>query len=363
MLFLRRIQKALASWAKSSSLRYRIARVFVLGLLLNLLFGQLFYLAERDHIEGLTLADSYWWSFVTATTVGYGDYYPHSNVGRYLVAIPLMIVGIGLVGSLVGLVTEAVIDFSTRKRKGIMKITSQNHVIVCNYPSAQRILNVATEIRAVEEFAKADIVLITEAIDSLPVELVDKNIAFVRGNATQEEVLNRANIKGAAGVLILAKDGADIRSDERSFAIATVIEKVISQAGNPITTAVELVSPSNLEMMKCSGVDRIVSTTGIGSSLLVQEFLNAGMQQIFSELASNIGGHRFTLTPGLTGRSLGDYQRVAIERNAPCQVIGIVRMSSRDLVTNRAARLEPGDKLMLLADENTNTAEMASAIN
>ena len=51
--------------------------------------------------EGKTFADSLWWSFVTATTVGYGDISPSTNIGRIIAAI-LMLVGIGFVGMLTG---------------------------------------------------------------------------------------------------------------------------------------------------------------------------------------------------------------------------------------------------------------------
>jgi voltage-gated potassium channel len=39
--------------------------------------------------------DSLWWAFVTVTTVGYGDFYPVTEVGRFFAGI-LMIVGVGL---------------------------------------------------------------------------------------------------------------------------------------------------------------------------------------------------------------------------------------------------------------------------
>jgi voltage-gated potassium channel len=50
-----------------------------------------------------TYGDALWWAAVTTTTVGYGDYYPVTTEGR-LVAVGLMIVGIGLIGTATGLV-------------------------------------------------------------------------------------------------------------------------------------------------------------------------------------------------------------------------------------------------------------------
>jgi voltage-gated potassium channel len=45
--------------------------------------------------------DALWWSIVTSTTVGYGDLAPETIVGR-LVAVVLMVVGIGALGMITG---------------------------------------------------------------------------------------------------------------------------------------------------------------------------------------------------------------------------------------------------------------------
>lgn len=54
--------------------------------------------------EDKTFVDSLWWSFVTATTVGYGDISPGTTAGRIIASI-LMLVGIGFVGMLTGTIS------------------------------------------------------------------------------------------------------------------------------------------------------------------------------------------------------------------------------------------------------------------
>ncbi|WP_407269159.1 potassium channel family protein [Radiobacillus sp. PE A8.2] len=51
-----------------------------------------------------SIADGVWWSIVTTTTVGYGDISPETPVGR-IVAVILMVVGIGLIGMITGSIT------------------------------------------------------------------------------------------------------------------------------------------------------------------------------------------------------------------------------------------------------------------
>lgn len=45
-----------------------------------------------------TASDALWWSFVTITTVGYGDFYPTTSMGR-IIASALIMAGVGLFGT------------------------------------------------------------------------------------------------------------------------------------------------------------------------------------------------------------------------------------------------------------------------
>lgn len=64
------------------------------------------WIAERDVNKSLTsFVDAIWWAFVTATTVGYGDVSPVTTEGR-IVAVALMIVGIGAIGVFTATITS-----------------------------------------------------------------------------------------------------------------------------------------------------------------------------------------------------------------------------------------------------------------
>ncbi len=50
-----------------------------------------------------------WWSTVTITTVGYGDISPATPAGR-VVAVVLMVIGVGVFGYVAGAMSSAMFD-------------------------------------------------------------------------------------------------------------------------------------------------------------------------------------------------------------------------------------------------------------
>ena len=72
-----------------------------------------------------TLQDGLWWSLVTATTVGYGDLAPKTTEGRIL-AIVLMLIGIGTIGMVTGSIATYFIGSRGAKNPHIQHV--QRHL-------------------------------------------------------------------------------------------------------------------------------------------------------------------------------------------------------------------------------------------
>ncbi|GAA3632706.1 hypothetical protein GCM10022200_14570 [Microbacterium awajiense] len=77
--------------------------LLLMGVLV-LQFGSLAVLAVEKDAEGsniTTASDALWYTVVTISTVGYGDQYPVSQVGR-LIGVLIIVIGVGIFGTFTG---------------------------------------------------------------------------------------------------------------------------------------------------------------------------------------------------------------------------------------------------------------------
>lgn len=101
------------------SRRFELTVSAAAALLLLLVSATLLYL-----VEGAVQPDAFgsipramWWSIATLTTVGYGDVYPATALGRILAGITA-IAGIGLIAMPTGILAAAFSDAVQRSRQG-----------------------------------------------------------------------------------------------------------------------------------------------------------------------------------------------------------------------------------------------------
>jgi voltage-gated potassium channel len=69
---------------------------------------------EGSNIKGFS--DGIWWAVTTVTTVGYGDRFPTTSLGR-LLAVGLMLVGISLMGVITASVAAWFVQMSQEDGK------------------------------------------------------------------------------------------------------------------------------------------------------------------------------------------------------------------------------------------------------
>ncbi|HLM76258.1 MAG TPA: potassium channel family protein [Polyangiaceae bacterium] len=309
-----------------------------------LLYGTTGFLYfELSRNPDLTWADGLWWSVVTVATVGYGDLYPGTPGGRFIVALPIMFFGIGLLGYVLSLAATALIQAKTRELHGMGSRKLKDHLVILNYPGLAKVERLLDELGQDAFFqGGADVVLVDEDLPEIPSELLSRRVQFVRGNPARDETLARASIDDAAYAVVLSKRPGDPHSDDLSVAITLAIEA----RAKKVHTVVECVDFETQELLRKAGCDSIVCTSRFDAHFLSHELLNPGVQEVIEDLTSSLHGQQIYLTP-FRGSSPARFEQVA-ER---CKghghlVLGVQRGAERQLNVAKDFEVKPGDNVI-----------------
>ena len=266
------------------------ALAILLAVLLYGTFG--FHYFERE-AGAPTLVDGLWYSLVTMSTVGYGDFFPKTHAGRFLVGVPLMFVGIGILGYLLSVVSSALVLSQSQKRKGMGVMKLKNHLIVINVPSVSKVEEVIRELRRDPTIGgDREVVIIAEDLEELPQVFSGHDVHYVRGNPTRDDTLARAAIDTADYVVILCRDPKDSGSDNLNLAIALAIETRAAK----VVSAVECIDPGMIELFRRAKCDRIVCLSKFESRFISHELLNPGAQELIEELLTSATGQQLYIT-------------------------------------------------------------------
>lgn len=268
----------------------------VLALMLTVLIygasGFLYF--ELPGNPDLTWSDGFWYTIVTIATVGYGDFFPKTPGGRFLIGWPVMVIGIGLLGYALSLVAAALVTSKTREVKGMSTFSLSKHLVIFNFPGLGKVQRVLEELYLDPAFDRShQIVLIDEQLEELPPELQKSGIHFIRGNPARDETLTRASVDRASHAIVLCKTPGDPASDNLNVAITLAIE---ARCRN-VQTVVECVDPASEELLHKAGSDRVVCTSRFDSLFISQELLNPGVQGVIADLFSARSGQQIYFTP------------------------------------------------------------------
>ncbi|WP_135821365.1 NAD-binding protein [Halostella litorea] len=225
-----------------------------------LVYGTVGSYALREEFDGVSTAlDAFYYTIVTASTVGYGDVTATSQQAK-LFSISVVVLGTAsfaiALGALLGPAIEA------RLTKALGKMTEselellENHVLVLGYGDLTEPL--------LSELASSDVEFVVVAPKSERVDgLRERGFLVIAGDPSDDETLQRAQLEDARAIVAATNNDAE-------DALSVLSARELRPDGRIVAAATDR---ENVEKLRRAGADVVISPASIGGHLLMQSAL------------------------------------------------------------------------------------------
>ncbi|MCQ6253870.1 TrkA family potassium uptake protein [Methanocaldococcus sp.] len=226
--------------------------------------------------EGWDFFTAFYTAVVTISTVGYGDYTPKTFIGK-LSIIVFIFAGVGAVAYTMSNIAEFLIEGHFKKYYRSKKMSDklkklQNHYIICGYGRLGRV--VAYELKksgipfvVIDKDEK----LLQEAIEK------DPSLICIVGDATSDDILKKAGIDRAKGLISV------VTSDAENVFITLSAKKL-----NPnIYIVAKADDQSTLDKLIKAGADRAVCPYIVGGLEIAKIAINPDVVEFIHSLVAS----------------------------------------------------------------------------
>ena len=330
------------------------AAILLLAVLVYGSTGFLYF--ELPGNPDLNWQDALWYCVVTLTTIGYGDYFPKTPGGRFLVGVPLMMLGVGLLGFMLSVVATTVISARNKEAKGMNPVRFSRHVVVVHHPGTAKLLRLIDELAQDPSIGPdTRFVLVDPELEELPAALAARGVHYVRGDPTRDDTLQRAGIDAASHAMVLLRTGAGASADALNVAVTLAIEG----RTRGVNTVVECEDPGTQELLRKAGCDRVVCAGRFEALYVSQELLNPGVQDIVGDLLSTGQGQQLYLTPlqSASRLRLDSLQQAATRQGHV--LLGVQRAGVNHLNPPAGFELADGDRAITMGTRRPDSMSLA----
>ncbi|MBG0830843.1 NAD-binding protein [Planomonospora sp. ID67723] len=290
---------------------------------------------------------NYWWYFtVTAATVGYGDLYPESAVG-HVVGAYVIVGGIAALTTLFAKLAAVLERAKGRRMQGAVTVEASGHIVLLGYTPG-RSERIVDELVADEP---CEIVLC--AWDDVPANpMPDRDVTFVRGDLTAEEVLRRAGVQRAHSLLV------DARDDNEALAVAVTADHV-AEGAHLVIALRDLGRAQSLRY-----VNEAVSCVQWHSPhMITEELKDPGITDIYTDLMTHGGANTYSVRlPDSPGPVPVERCQIALGRRHGAIVLAV--RAGGELLVNPGwqTELPPGAVLYYVSSRRLTPEEIAGAL-
>lgn len=171
-------------------------------LVLILLFGTFGYML----LENSSFVDGLYMTLITITTVGYGEVVHLSPQGRVFTMV-LILIGVGFVMLVFTNITEAVVEGRIQAVYGRLNMKKKvseltNHYIICGFGRIGQVIA-----KLMKDGGKPFVVI--ENDPAIVARLAELGYLFLEGQASNDDMLLKAGVKKAKGLIAVVSSDAD----------------------------------------------------------------------------------------------------------------------------------------------------------
>ena len=265
-------------------------RIFLIMLIVWVVGSFSIIIFESGNID--TIGDAIWWTIVTITTVGYGDFFPLSLPGRIL-AVIIMFFGIGLISVITGSISSIFTTKKIMEGRGLENLKLKNHIVICGWNSnVEKVLSNIAKLSSEGEDVK--IAMINDMGEDQMNGIIARfksdtlKIHFVRGDHALEAILNKACIEHAKSAIIISDDTVENDDDKTILTVLTIKNKL------PNLKVVAHVSQQDkLPYLKRAKADEEIVNDTYESFMAATHVLEPGVPQAVNQLLDLHSAHRF----------------------------------------------------------------------
>lgn len=228
------------------------------------------FVLRSEYTNVNTLLDAFYYTLVTASTVGYGDAAPVTQRAR-LFGLSVVVLGTASFAVALGALLAPAIE--ARLATALGKMTERqlqlldNHVIVLGYGDL-------TEPLLSELADRTEFVVVTPD-QGVAAELNSRGYNVLTADPSDEDALERAGIEDAAAVIAATNNDA-----EDALAVLTA-----RQLNPDVRVAAAATERENVNKLKRAGADTVISPAVIGGHLLVRSALgDSGAEDVADRL-------------------------------------------------------------------------------
>ncbi len=297
------------------------------------------YLAESGVKDANinSYADAVWWGIVTLLTVGYGDKFPTTTVGREIASV-LMLCGVGCVGIITAKISSIFLEQTLLNRRGRVNTQQlKNHFIVCGWHEDMgQLLHHVLDCN--DKLKSKDIVVIANiSHDTLEAFLADERLADLQvifGDHFNEMNLRRAAPEKARKILILADRtpvvGGSTPTPTEVDARTIMTAMTISNISRGTLVTAEILDPKMDHYLKLANVSEIIYSSEYSRLLLGNASSGTGIANIVFDLLDNKTDAQITSYPipeALVGASYHEMKLALAAAEPNLLVLGVLENS------------------------------------